>query len=289
MHDFENIGRFLEENEYWLSRHSTFRATAELYDYLTENGPPDLTYENMLELSQEDFIKVLKMLSAPYLTSFEPNLPRIERKWLRKANLSEQGQKLPPLDLTKDYLEKPLVRGMRKSWAGKPRVQTQVESFEPLKSYGYVKRSFKRHKPELTGLQTKRNIESLKRSLAHTILKLELSYLKSQELELDSSLYNAYWQYSEHLLKEAQPTAAMRDAWDEYIPSNAIATFVADTYAPTIRAFADAPALLNEFIGAQWDNYGKAARIARQERYGMNLTAEQINALQDADLSFLED
>ncbi|MDT4215350.1 hypothetical protein, partial [Staphylococcus haemolyticus] len=58
-------------------------------------------------------------------------------------------------------------------------------------------------------------------------------------------------------------------------------------YAPTIRAFAELPSEMKAFIAREWNEYGERARKERQNAYGYNLTQQDVDNLQDADLSYM--
>lgn len=207
---------------------------------------------------------------------------------LPKVSVETESQPLPSLELKTITLDPPLVRQMRKQWGGVPRVQTQVANFDPKRALGYAKRSLGYKAPSIVLLTVKQDLERLKRSLAHTRIKAEVSLIETVKLNLEQALFYAYSDFAKQLLANEHKTAAMVDAWDEYIPASLIEEFIAETYEPTIRAFSKVEDLIKDFIAEAWDKYGKAARVARQGRYDMNLSAEQINDLQDADKSYLD-
>lgn len=250
---------------------------AELGDLLEPLIPPDLTATPKKQLSRRELFNLRVLIQQAQIQGR-----------LSKPSVEVEGQPLPSLALEIMTLEPPLVRQMRKQWGGVPRVQTHVADFDARRALGYAKRSLGYKAPSITLLTVKQDLERLKRSLAHTRIKAEVSLIETVNLNLEQALFYAYSDFAKQLLANEHRTAAMVDAWDEYIPDNMIDAFITETYEPTIRAFSKLEDSIKDFIAEAWDRYGKAARVARQGRYDMNLTAEQINDLQDADKSYLD-
>ncbi|MGE7002849.1 hypothetical protein ACQKHK_11830 [Staphylococcus capitis] len=207
-----------------------------------------------------------------------------------KARVSEAktiNKKLKPLD-NHVYPKKPTVRKRRKQWGGVKTYRTY--ELNAGKSMGYAMRSMKRHLPHIVPYSIKRATERMKRSIAHLYFKIKIEPIETRERRMTLDLFNAYEQFAHYLFEQEQEdTSAKTDAWDTYIPSNALDDFIHDNYRPTMIAFSELPALIRKFIAEEWTKYGIEAHEARQETYGYNLSQSQVSELQDSDKSFLKE
>ena len=128
----------------------------------------------------------------------------------------------------------------------------------------------------------------MKRSISHTMFKAEITTYETQKSRMELELFDAYEQFATQLFElEQENTSAKKDAWDFAMPSGALDDFIKDHYAPTIRAFAELPSEMKAFIAKEWNEYGERARKERQNAYGYNLTQQDVDNLQDADLSYM--
>lgn len=205
-----------------------------------------------------------------------------------KAKVTEaNGQKRTfiPLD-TRVYPKKPTVRKRRKQWGGKPNYRTY--ELNAHKSMGYALRSMKRHLTKIDIISIAKVKERMKRSISHTMFKAEVTTYETQKSRMELELFDAYEQFATQLFElEQENTSAKKDAWDFAMPSGALDDFIKDHYAPTIRAFAELPSEMKAFIAREWNEYGERARKERQNAYGYNLTQQDVDNLQDADLSYM--
>lgn len=197
------------------------------------------------------------------------------------------NKKLKPLD-NRVYPKKPIVRKRRKQWGGVKTYRTY--ELNAGKSKGYALRSMKRHLPHIAPYSIKRATERMKRSIAHLYFKVEITPIETRERRMTLDLFDAYEQYAHQLFEiEQEDTSAKTDAWDTYIPSNALDDFIRDHYRPTVTAFAQLESEIKKFIAEEWSKYGIEAHEARQETYGYNLSQSQVSELQSSDKSFLKE
>ena len=197
------------------------------------------------------------------------------------------NKKPSPIDI-RLYPKKPTVRKRRKQWGGVKTYRTY--ELNAGKSMGYAMRSMKRHLPHIAPYSIKRATERMKRSIAHLYFKVEIEPIETQQKRMTLDLFDAYEQFAHYLFEiEQEDTSAKTDAWDTYIPSNALDDFIRDNYQPTMIAFSELPSLIRKFIAEEWTKYGIEAHEARQETYGYNLSQSQVKELQSSDKSFLKE
>lgn len=197
------------------------------------------------------------------------------------------NKKLTHIDI-RLYPKKPTVRKRRKQWGGVKTYRTY--ELNAGKSMGYAMRSMKRHLPHIAPYSIKRATERMKRSIAHLYFKVEIEPIETQQKRMTLDLFDAYEQFAHYLFEQEQEdTSAKTDAWDTYIPSNALDDFIRDNYQPTMIAFSELPSLIRKFIAEEWTKYGIEAHEARQETYGYNLSQSQVKELQSSDKSFLKE
>lgn len=197
-----------------------------------------------------------------------------------KPNISETVERI--------YPAKPTVRKRRMQWGGKPNYRSN--NFSPVKSKGYALRSMKRHLPKINLISIKEVKEKMKRSISHIPIKADVTPVETQKLRMELDLFSAYDQFARYLFEvEQENTSSKKDAWDVAMPSGALDDFIVDNYAPTVRAFAELPSEIRAFIAQEWNKYNENARKGREKAYGYNLSKEQVDSLQDADLSYLRE
>ncbi|MFF5909576.1 hypothetical protein [Staphylococcus cohnii] len=207
-----------------------------------------------------------------------------------KANITDASpikRTFTPLQ-SRAYPTKPTVRKRRKQWGGKANYRTY--ELNARKSMGYALRSMKRHLPKIDRFSIAKAKERMKRSISHTMFKADITIFETQRSRMELELFDAYQQFAYYLFEQEQEdTSAKKDAWVFAMPSGTLDDFIKDHYAPTIRAFAELPSEMKAFIEKEWNEYGERARVERQDAYGYNLTQEQVDNLQDADLSYMRE
>lgn len=207
-----------------------------------------------------------------------------------KANITDASpikRTFAPLQ-SRAYPTKATVRKRRKQWGGKANYRTY--ELNARKSMGYALRSMKRHIPKIDRFSIAKAKERMKRSISHTMFKADITIFETQRSRMELELFDAYQQFAYYLFEQEQEdTSAKKDAWVFAMPSGTLDDFIKDHYAPTIRAFAELPSEMKAFIEKEWNEYGERARVERQDAYGYNLTEEQVNNLQDADLSYMRE
>lgn len=207
-----------------------------------------------------------------------------------KANITDANpieRTFTPLQ-SRAYPTKATVRKRRKQWGGKANYRTY--ELNARKSMGYALRSMKRHIPKIDLISIDKVKERMKRSISHTMFKADITVYETQRTRMELDLFDAYQQFAYYLFElEQEDTSAKKDAWVFAMPSGTLDDFIKDHYAPTIRAFAELPSEMKAFIEKEWNEYGERARVERQGAYGYNLTQEQVNNLQDADLSYMRE
>lgn len=169
------------------------------------------------------------------------------------------------------------MRKRRKQWAGQPTYRTA--EIEPKKAKGYSMRSLMRKMPTITPLLHKQVQERMKRSISHIQLwsRIEISPIESLKYNFDLNLWEAHVAFCERLFYLEQANTDMKaQAWDIYLPSGLLEDFIESYYEPTISGFAGLPSAMKSFIASAWDEYQYEARNQRQERYGMNLSKQDV-------------
>lgn len=235
-----------------------------------------------------EYIKLPRILYLDELTNLVPfSGLDVEDHEPIKAKVTDANQKREFIPLkTRVYPKKPTVRKRRKHWGGKPTYRTY--ELNAGKSMGYALRSMKRHLTKIDRISIAKVKERMKRSISHTMFKAEVTTYETQKSRMELELFDAYEQFATQLFElEQENTSAKKDAWDFAMPSGALDDFIKDHYAPTIRAFAELPSEMKAFIAKEWNEYGERARKERQNAYGYNLTQQDVDNLQDADLSYM--
>lgn len=257
---------------------------------ITPANYPRVTYPEALEHSDMKVQVTEDTTGAGDIYDLSPSATFIDHEYpttrVTEAEATS-NKKLKPLD-NRVYPKKPIVRKRRKQWGGVKTYRTY--ELNVGKSKGYALRSMKRHLPHIAPYSIKRATERMKRSIAHLYFKVEITPIETRERRMTLDLFDAYEQYAHYLFEiEQEDTSAKTDAWDTYIPSNALDEFIRDHYRPTVTAFAQLQSEIKKFIAEEWSKYGIEAHEARQETYGYNLSQSQVSALQSSDKSFLKE
>lgn len=185
-------------------------------------------------------------------------------------------------------IELPHMRKRRKQWGGKPTFRQNVSDFNVNRAKGYSMRSMLYKFPKFEVIPYKQLKSRMKRSISHVQLwsKVNITGFETVKSRFDLDLYDAHKQFCYTLFEQEQEnTSARKDAWDTYLPSGMLEQFIESSYIPSLRGFSELPSKMKAFISSAWDTYSETARNERQERYGMNLTSEEVNKLQNSDKS----
>lgn len=315
------IGKFIDDNEhlYYDSKHSAnYESLIQAFNKVLEEDD-DGNYSNFAVLTRTDEVAVNftldrnVFLDNQTLTTItrqeqiedfkeDKRYDLVDALFDLKEKIAEEQMELFELKMTeqskqkntksiefaeKVYLPFPHMRKRRKQWGGKPTYRTYELNVKV--SYGYAKRSMLRHFPVLTTYDWKKTKEKTRRSLSHTYLWkfAEMTPFETLNTRFEDDLFSAYKELGYKIMQDEMYTDGMRDAWQTYMSEGTFEQFLQDNYAPTITAFSELTGAVKDFIADEWDKYSKEARSGREERYGMQLSNEQIDNLQDADLSYL--
>lgn len=233
-------------------------------------------------------------------------------------DLSDATYKTVRADLEVPLLE-PLVRAKRKHWGGQPRVLLGDEGEEVLYHRRYVHR---RINSTIKGIVTEQeqgwSAETLRRMLSHTLLKPVVTGYETVASATTSGLEDSYTEALKvEINRQVSKSPAMIDAWDEFgkdhmlmamvLPDSALAelgllqdpkTAPQCTFKETKKAFMRLEDRASDMIADAWADYHEKASLGRLKelftKQGKKvtpegyLTADEIDKLGDADLSFLD-
>lgn len=191
-------------------------------------------------------------------------------------------------DIGKLEIPFPHIRKRRKQWAGKPTYRTATDDINVNRLKGYSMRSMLRHYPNIEQYDHRKKLSTLSRSISHIQLwkSAKVTTFETVKSRFEVDLYDAHVQLCHFLFEKMQEdTSNRKDAWDMYLPSGLLDEFIAENYVPTVRGFGALEDKMKQFIASAWDMYQSEARDLRQDRYGMNLTSEDVKQLKDADMS----
>src|SRR5699024_2684863 len=233
-----------------------------------------------IEVSRQYIERRYDLVESAYFDGFYENTETLNKMLnvLEKAHKSDNAN----VRILADQIEQttitfPHMRKRRKQWAGQPTYRTA--EIEPKKAKGYSMRSLMRKMPTITPLLHKQVQERMKRSISHIQLwsRIEISPIESLKYNFDLNLWEAHVAFCERLFYLEQANTDMKaQAWDIYLPSGLLEDFIESYYEPTISGFAGLPSAMKSFIASAWDEYKYEARNQRQERYGMNLSKQDV-------------
>lgn len=253
---------------------------------------PSFALERTLSGYRENYIEPPKQLSEAH---YEPVRADIEQPLLTS-----------------------LVRAKRKAWGGVPRVLTGSEGEHILYERRYVHR---RINTVIKGLvsecEQSWSAETLRRMLSHTLLKPVLTSFETVTTATVTGLEDSYTEsLKTEIQRQVSGSPAKIDAWDAYgrdammikmvLPDSALAELglLADpktapkcTFKEVKKAFMQIENTANQAISEAWAEYHEKAALERQKEIfkdkggttaGGWMTAEEIDNLPDADLSFMD-
>lgn len=211
-----------------------------------------------------------------------------------------------------------LVRAKRKAWGGVPRVLTGAEGEHILYERRYVHRRINTViKSLVSECEQSWSAESLRRMLSHTLLKPTLTSFDTVTTATVTGLEDAYTEsLKTEIQRQVSGSPAKIDAWDQFgrdsmmmkmvLPDSALAELglLADpktapkcTFKEVKKAFMQIENTAREAISDAWGEYHEKAALERQKEIfkdkggttaGGWMTAEEIDNLPDADLSFMD-
>lgn len=233
-----------------------------------------------IEVSRQYIERRYDLVESAYFDGFYENTETLDKmlNTLEKAHKSDNANVRALADqIEQTTITFPHMRKRRKQWAGQPTYRTA--EIEPKKVKGYSMRSLMRKMPTITPLLHKQVQERMKRSISHIQLwsRIEISPIESLKYNFDLNLWEAHVAFCERLFHLEQANTDIKaQAWDIYLPSGLLEDFIESHYEPTISGFAGLPSAMKSFIASAWDEYQYEARNQRQERYGMNLSKQDV-------------
>lgn len=233
-----------------------------------------------IEVSRQYIERRYDLVESAYFDGFYENTETLDKmlSTLEKAHKSDNANVRALADqIEQTTITFPHMRKRRKQWAGQPTYRTA--EIEPKKVKGYSMRSLMRKMPTIEPLRHKQIQERMKRSISHIQLwsRVEINPIESLKYNFDLNLYDAHVAFCERLFHLEQANTDIKaQAWDIYLPSGLLEDFIESHYEPTISGFAGLPSAMKSFIASAWDEYQYEARNQRQERYGMNLSKQDV-------------
>ena len=233
-----------------------------------------------IEVSRQYIERRYDLVESAYFDGFYENTETLDKmlNTLEKAHKSDNANVRALADqIEQTTITFPHMRKRRKQWAGQPTYRTA--EIEPKKVKGYSMRSLMRKMPTIEPLRHKQIQERMKRSISHIQLwsRIEISPIESLKYNFDLNLWEAHVAFCERLFHLEQANTDIKaQAWDIYLPSGLLEDFIESHYEPTISGFAGLPSAMKSFIASAWDEYQYEARNQRQERYGMNLSKQDV-------------
>lgn len=211
-----------------------------------------------------------------------------------------------------------LVRAKRKAWGGVPRVLTGSEGEHILYERRYVHRRINTViKSLVSECEQSWSAETLRRMLSHTLLKPTLTSFETVTTATVTGLEDSYTEsLKTEIQRQVSGSPAKIDAWDTYgrdammmkmvLPDSALAELglLADpktapkcTFKEVKKAFMQIENTASQAISEAWAEYHEKAALERQKEIFKDkggttskgwMTAEEIDNLPDADLSFMD-
>lgn len=221
-----------------------------------------------------------------YAKELDGEIDNIAKDMLNTVKLNTATQDLDTLPKIEEvYPDKPIVRKRRKQWGGVP---TYRNDFDPMKAFGYILRSY-RKLMKIPYFTEQDVVSSMRRSISHIYFKEKVTPIRTQEMDLEEALYDAYFDYVHALFTDLQEdTEARKRAWEEYIDEDVVTEVIKDNFAPTLDAFMEAEDKLKKEIGDKWEDYKEQSFTTRAESQGYKLDEQQVENLQDADDTYMK-
>ena len=261
-----------------------------VFDYVEEPlKTPEIDDVDYQQMKQHVRQKVQTREENPlyhYAKEIDGEIDHIAKDMLNTININTMTQDLTGLpQIDEVYPDKPIVRKRRKQWGGVP---TYRNDFDPMKAFAYILRSY-RKLMKVSYFTEQDVVSSMRRSISHIYFKEKVTPIRTQEMDLEEALYDAYFDYVHALFTDLQEdTEARKRAWEEYIDADVVTEVIKDKFAPTLDAFMNAEADLKEAIGDKWEDYKEQSFTTRAESQGYKLDEQQVENLQDADDSYMK-
>lgn len=261
-----------------------------LLDYEEEPlKAPEITNVDYQHMKQHVRQKVQTREENPlyhYAKDLDGEINNIAKDMLNNLKLTPATQDLDSLpQIDEVYPDKPIVRKRRKQWGGVP---TYRNDFDPMKAFAYILRSY-RKLMKVSYFTEQDVVSSMRRSISHIYFKEKVTPIRTQEMDLEEALYDAYSEYVNALfVKLQEDTEARKRAWEEYIDKDVVGEMIKETFAPTVDAFRHAEDKLKERIGEKWEDYKEQSFTTRAESQGYKLDEQQVENLQDADDTYMK-
>lgn len=260
------------------------------FDYVPEPlTTPEITDVDYQQMKQHVRQKVQTREENPlyhYAKDLDGEINNIAKDMMNTIKLNTASQHLETLPTVEEvYFDKPIVRKRRKQWGGVP---TYRNDFDPMKAFGYILRSY-RKLMKISYFTEQDVVSSIRRSISHIYFKEKVTPIRTQEMDLEEALYDAYFEYVHALFTDLQEdTEARKRAWEEYIDEDVVTEVIKDNFAPTLDAFMEAEDKLKKEIGDKWEDYKEQSFTTRAESQGYKLDEQQVENLQDADDSYMK-
>lgn len=261
-----------------------------VFDYVEEPlKTPEIDDVDYQQMKQHVRQKVQTREENPlyhYAKELDGEIDNIAKDMLNTVKLNTSTQDLDTLTKVEEvYPDKPIVRKRRKQWGGVP---TYRNDFDAMKSFGYILRSY-RKQMKISYFTEQDVVSSMRRSISHIYFKEKVTPIRTQEMDLEEALYDAYFDYVHALFTDLQEdTEARKRAWEEYIDEDVVTEVIKDNFAPTLDAFMNAEDKLKKEIGNKWEEYKEQSFTTRAESQGYKLDEQQVENLQDADDSYMK-
>lgn len=261
-----------------------------LLDYYEEPiQSPEITDVDYQHMKQSVRKKVKTREENPlyhYAKDLDGEINNIAKDMLNNLKLSPATQDLDSLPRVEEvYPDKPTVRKRRKQWGGVP---TYRNDFDSTKAFAYILRSY-RKLMKVSYFTEQDVVSSVRRSISHIYFKEKVTPIRTQEMDLEEALYDAYFEYANALfVKLQEDTEARKIAWEEYIDKDVVSEMIKETFAPTVDAFRHAEDELKKKIGEKWEDYREGSFTTRAESQGLKLTKQQVEKLQNADKDYMK-
>lgn len=261
-----------------------------VFDYVEEPlKTPEIDDVDYQQMKQHVRQKVQTREENPlyhYAKEIDGEIDHIAKDMLNTININTMTQDLTGLpQIDEVYPDKPIVRKRRKQWGGVP---TYRNDFDPMKAFAYILRSY-RKLMKVSYFTEQDVVSSMRRSISHIYFKEKVTPIRTQEMDLEEALYDAYFEYVHALFTDLQEdTEARKRAWEEYIDADVVTEVIKDTFAPTLDAFMNAEDKLKKEIGQKWKDYREESFTTRAESQGLKLTKQQVDKLQNADKDYMK-
>lgn len=213
-----------------------------------------------------------------------------------QASLSSAEQPIlsNKVDIEQSYATT-TVRRMRKKWKGVSRVADPKIAEKALYNSRYAYRALNNAgKQCISTIVKSRMKETALRSIAHVIVRTPITIVESVKMATIQGLSSTFMDAARiELKRQTSKSSATIDAWDLF-GSEDLSSLIAGVdwtdLKQVLLKFSHLDDEVAEFIADRWNQYKKTALEARMQSdlsASRILTAEDINNLKDADLSYM--